>query len=238
MIAKRGTILSSFRAHWRDWRADGFAFWLAEYVIRILENVLRNHRPLIPIVPWVFYNNARVTVSVSDASDLAVVWYVLGTDPIGQPTEPAIFGLEGFPMLELMLIVALLIFGTALGGLAGTGSGNSTVTQLLAIIGGVSGTALAYFILAINKTIRSRENATVKHPRTIERTAISTHRTFKTRLANYLGIGEAELLEADSYKSSMPFWSMVDVYWRRTTKTAQQIREVLLRIRERLRGPD
>ena len=139
-------------------------------------------------------------------------------------------------MLELVLIVVLLTCGAAVGWLAGAASGISTVAALLAMIGGFIGTAFAYIILTVIKRDRSSQASIAKHPRAMERIAIGTQTAFRSRMANYLKISEADIQEPDSYKSSMPFWSIVEVYGRRTCRTAQEIRVILLRIQEWIRS--
>lgn len=123
-------------------------------------------------------------------------------------------------MLELVLIVMLLICGAAVGWLTGSASGISTVAALLAMIGGFAGTAFAYIILTVIKRDRSSQASIAKRPRAMERIAIGTQTAFGSRMANYLKISEADIQEPDSYKSSMSFWSIVEVYGSRTCRTA------------------
>jgi hypothetical protein len=139
-------------------------------------------------------------------------------------------------MIELALIVVLLICGTAAGGALGATSGIPTLALLLAASGGFAGATFAYTILHFVKHTRSKTKANDDRPRMIAPAPIGTDVAFRTRMANYLKVNEPEVLQSDSYKSSMPFWSIVDVYWRRTTRSAQEIRTILLRIREHLRG--
>jgi len=139
-------------------------------------------------------------------------------------------------MLELVLILVLLICGAAIGWFTGAASGIETIPLLLAMMGGFAGTAFAYFILAVMKCARSSKASLTEHPRPVERSALGTQISFRARMANYLQIPEAKLQETDSYKSSMPFWSMVEMYGRRTSRTAQEIQVILHRIREWLRS--
>lgn len=139
-------------------------------------------------------------------------------------------------MLELALILVLLICGAALGGALGATSGVPELTLPLAAIGGATGTIFAYAILHLVKRSASKRKADDDQPRSIAPSPIGTQVAFRTRLANYLKIDEPKVLQSDSYKSSMPFWSLVDVCWRRTTRTAQDIQTILLRIRKHLRS--
>lgn len=137
-------------------------------------------------------------------------------------------------MLALTLIVVLLICGTALGGAIGATSGIPMIALLLAAIGGFAGTIFAYTILYYAKRTMLQSQAIDDRPRTIAPSPIGSKVAFRTRMANFLKTNEPEMLRSDSYKSSMPFWSLFDVYWQRTARTAQEIRTILLRIREHL----
>ena len=139
-------------------------------------------------------------------------------------------------MLELALIIVLLICGAALGGALGATSAVPVLALLLASIGGAAGAIFAYAILHFVKRSASKRNADDDRSRVIAPSPIGTQVAFRTRLASYLKIDEPKVLQSDSYKSSMPFWSLVDVYWRRTTRTAQEIQTILQRIREHLRS--
>ncbi|HBE67226.1 MAG TPA: hypothetical protein DDW52_03665 [Planctomycetaceae bacterium] len=139
-------------------------------------------------------------------------------------------------MLELALIVLLLICGAGLGGVAGASSGIPMLGLLLAVIGGFAGAILAYIILYYAKRRTLRTKAAL--PRTTAQPPVGTRVPFSKRMANFLKIEEPELLRSDSHKSSMPFWSLLDVYWRRTTRTAQELRTILLRIRKHLRSSE
>jgi hypothetical protein len=140
-------------------------------------------------------------------------------------------------MIELALILLLLFCGAGLGGLSGAASGIPAVGYLLAVVGGVGGTILAYFILSLKKRAAANRESNHQGPRAIVEAPISTQIAFRARLANFLKITEPEVLKSDSYKSTMPFWSVVHVYWRRTTRSAQEIRAILVRIRKHLRKP-
>ena len=139
-------------------------------------------------------------------------------------------------MLELMLIVVLMISGAALGGFTAGEFVDPELALLSAIVGGIVGIAFAYLFLANLKLANLRKKAMEERPLPTEQTAIGTQIPFQARMANYLGIAESETLKTDSYKSTMPFWSIVDVYWRRTVRTAHEIRAILLRMRERFRN--
>jgi hypothetical protein len=139
-------------------------------------------------------------------------------------------------MLELALIIVLLICGAALGGALGATSAVPVLALLLASIGGAAGAIFAYAILHFVKRSASKRKTDDDQSRAIAPSPIGTQVAFRTRLASYLKIDEPKVLQSDSYKSFMPFWSLVDVYWRRTTRTTQEIQTILLRIREHLRS--
>jgi hypothetical protein len=139
-------------------------------------------------------------------------------------------------MLELALILVLVICGAALGGALGAASTVPGLALLLAAIGAAAGTFFAYAILHVVKRSASKRKADNDRPRSIAPSPIGTQVAFRTRMANYLKMDEPEVLQSDSYKSSMPFWSLVDGYWRKPTRTAEEIRTLLLRIRKLLRS--
>lgn len=133
-------------------------------------------------------------------------------------------------MLELLLIVTLLICGSVFGALLGGTTGISAIVVLLAFVGGCLGTLLAYTSLGLIKRSATNEPLAVQPVREPKR--VQTN--FRARLANYLKIPEQEILLPDPFKSTMSFWSRVSVFWRRTTRTPQEIRATLLRIQELL----
>ncbi len=138
-------------------------------------------------------------------------------------------------MAELFLIVSYMICGTIIGGSIGAASGFPTLALPLAFVGGSVGIAVAYINLGLIKSAKLKRDALVKRPPVVEQTAIGTQFTFRARMSKYLRISESDLQESESYKSTMPFWSIVDVYRRRTTRTAEAIRRILWRMRDRFR---
>jgi predicted transposase YdaD len=82
---------------------------VAGYAIRILENVLENNRPLIPIVPWVIYNGVRPWRAARSFDQLIPVpesWkrYVLGLEvPILDVSRLDDAQMVGDPILQLTL---------------------------------------------------------------------------------------------------------------------------------------
>ncbi len=137
-------------------------------------------------------------------------------------------------MLERALNVIPLIIGTAIGGVIGANSG--LLRLPITAIGGIAGTILAYTFLHFVRGTRSKRKSNDDRPRTFQPTPMGTQVPFHVRMANYLKLDETEVLQSDSYKSSMPFWSLIDKYWLRSTRSAQEIRTILLRIRDHLRS--
>ena len=137
-------------------------------------------------------------------------------------------------MLELALIVTLLVGGVLSGALLGATTGIAAIAALLAFTGGCIGTIFAYVSLAIIKRTVFIKRSVVQRPREFERDPTRVHTNFRVRLANYLKLSEQEVLLPDPYTSKMPFWTIVDTYWRRATRTANEFHATLLRIRELL----
>jgi hypothetical protein len=137
-------------------------------------------------------------------------------------------------MLELLLIIVFLISGAAMGGAIGVNA-FPEIAILLAIVGGFVGVANAYAILTAVKTARTKSKKTpTQRPPAVERLPVGTQVGFRQRMFNFLKVKESDVPESDNFKSSMPFWTVVDVCWKKTVRTAEEIRAVLLRIRKRL----
>ena len=137
-------------------------------------------------------------------------------------------------MLELLLITFLMIAGLVSGVVLASVVGIPSIGLPSAFIGGFFGIAIAYRILAIHKHRMIRTVARVPNSlrQTIDEAVESVD--FGIRLSHYLHRSETES-NSMPYRSSMPLWTIVKEYWRTPTRSADQIRAVLLRIRERLR---
>jgi hypothetical protein len=138
-------------------------------------------------------------------------------------------------MLELLLINIFLISGVVAGGAMGASVSVLPESVIIfAVVGGFVGVANAYVILSTFKKSEPKQKAAVQRAPTVAKLPVGTQVGFRTRMYNFLKVKESDVPELDNYKSSMPFWSIVDVCWKRTVRTADEIRAVLMRIRERL----
>jgi hypothetical protein len=140
-------------------------------------------------------------------------------------------------MFELMLIVFLLIGGLLGGGVLAFASGISELFIPFVVIGGLLGVAFAYWILLVWKRRIIRNAAFVPSLMNQFDDALKQPVDFKLRLMQYFRYSESDpKSDSTPFRSSMPMWTIVTEYWRTPSRSAEQLRAILIRIRERLRG--
>ncbi len=140
-------------------------------------------------------------------------------------------------MFELMLIVFLLIGGLLGGGVLAFATGIPELGIPFVMIGGFLGVAFAYWILLVWKRRTIRDAASVPSLMNQFDDALKQPVDFKLRLMQYFRYSESEpKSDSKPFRSSMPMWTIVTEYWRTPSRSAEQLRAILIRIRERLRG--
>lgn len=140
-------------------------------------------------------------------------------------------------MFELMLIVFLLIGGVVGGGVLSFATGIPELGIPFVLIGGFLGVAFAYWILSLWKRRTLRRAAFVPSLMNHFDDTLKQPVDFKLRLMQYFRYSDSDP-KSDSapFRSSMPMWTIVTEYWRTPSRSAEQLRAILIRIRERLRG--
>lgn len=136
-------------------------------------------------------------------------------------------------MVELFVIVTLMILSAIGGGSLGVLTGIPELIGIFAFIGSIAGTICGYFVIAGWKAIQKQERTI---PETRQIASPHKPRSFRDRLAIYLHRDRSDVMRSqDSFRSAMPFWSSLTVFLRIQPKSAEQIRQTLLRIRKTLR---
>lgn len=135
------------------------------------------------------------------------------------------------------IIVVLAVTGTGTGAVIGKAipALSPNMVIVVAVVFGAVGTIAGYFIVAIRKK-KKKGRLTARNPSPKAKPA-PTSQAFRKRLADFTGHGESEVMvESDTYKSKMPFWTAIDVLVRIPPKSARLIRRYLLSIRKAVRG--
>ena len=136
--------------------------------------------------------------------------------------------------MDLVFIVILMLAGVLLGTYGGAAVTGATPAMVVvfAMIGGFFCVVFAYGVLASRKS--NRVGQAKRNP-----TACETHaappKSFRSRLASFLGQDEARVMqELKPFRSTMPFWAAVDMLYRVPPKSEAVIRRSLFAIRRAL----
>jgi hypothetical protein len=140
-------------------------------------------------------------------------------------------------MFELMLIVFLLVGGVVGGGVLSFVTGIPELGIPFVVTGGFLGVAFAYWILLMWKRRTMLKVVSVPTLMNQFDDALKLPVDFKLRLMQYFRYSESEPKSNSApFRSSMPMWTIVTEYLRTPSRSADQLRAILFRIRERLRG--
>ena len=140
--------------------------------------------------------------------------------------------------MDIMLIAACMFLGSVAGGGIGLANPDASPESiaLLLSVGGIVGATQGFLLLAVwGKSFRRPDRA-----KRIRRTPVAPanrRRSFHARFNQYAGKSEDDNLEVEEFRSSMPFWSAVDLFMRIPPKSAAMIRHSLEAIRRTLRKP-